>query len=65
MAVLARYGFVEKYGDYIMFWLRYMCDFSSLSLARNDRIGHFDRRCFFAPIEKSHTLSIGKGTGEE
>lgn len=26
MAVLSRYGFVDKYGDYIMFWLSYMCD---------------------------------------
>ena len=26
MAVLSRYGFVDKYREYIMFWLSYMCD---------------------------------------
>lgn len=50
MAVLSRYGFVEKYGEYIMFWLSYMCDFSSLSLVRNDRIGHFDRVPFLGQL---------------
>ena len=50
MAILSRYGFVDKYGDYIIFWLSYMCHFSSLSLVRNDRIGHFDMRCFFGTI---------------
>lgn len=26
MAMLARYEFVDKYGEYIMFWVSYMCD---------------------------------------
>ena len=50
MAVLARYGFVDKYREYIMFWLSYMCDFSSLSLVRNDRIGHFNGVTFLGQL---------------
>ena len=42
----------------LRFWLSHSCDFSSLSLCRNDCGCHFDR-VLFQDDEKSHILVLG------